>query len=163
MHFSEKPVTCSKEDHPVVMLNSNSYVIILDPTFASKNLTVCFLRGLVDGDSNINILSCDTLSKLGLKDSHLQPTRTVFHGIMPRLDFLFGTKSDFCHELIWLNMVDSNNPYHILLGRTVLDKFMAVPHYTYLKMKMFSPMGIIMINGDYKNSIECAQVRSRLA
>ena len=38
---------------------------------------------LVDGDSSMNILYLDTLLKLVLKETDLQPSRTVFHGIVP--------------------------------------------------------------------------------
>ena len=59
--------------------------------------------------------------------------------------------------------MDLNSPYHALLGRPTLAKFMAIPHYAYLKMKMPGPKGIITIAGDYKKSLECAQESSRLA
>jgi hypothetical protein len=47
-------------------------------------------------------------------------------------------------------VVDLNIPYHALLGRPALAKFMAVPHYTYLKMKLPGPRGVITIAGCYK-------------
>ena len=60
-------------------------------------------------------------------------------------------------------MVDLETPYHALLGRPALAKFMAVPHYAYLKMKMLSTKGILTIVGDYKKSSACAADSSRLA
>ena len=45
-------------------------------------------------------------------------------------------------------MVDLESPYHALLGRPALAKFMVVPHYAYLKMKMPSSKGIITIAGE---------------
>jgi hypothetical protein len=51
----------------------------------------------------------------------------------------------------------------MLLERPMLAKFMAIPHYAYLKMKMPGPKGIITIVGDYKRSIECASTGSKLA
>ena len=53
-------------------------------------------------------------------------------------------------------MVDLSSVYRALLGRPVLAKFMAVPHYAYLKMKMTGPKGLITITGDYRKSLECA-------
>jgi hypothetical protein len=44
-----------------------------------------------------------------------------------------------------------------------LAKFMAVPHYAYLKMKLPGPRGVITIAGCYKKSIECARASSKLA
>ena len=60
-------------------------------------------------------------------------------------------------------MVDLESPYHALLGRPALAKFMAVPHYAYLKMKMPSSKGILTIAGDYKKPSACVADSSRLA
>ena len=60
-------------------------------------------------------------------------------------------------------MVDVESPYHALLGRPALAKFMAVPHYAYLKMKMPGTKGIIMISRDYEELADCAAASSRLA
>ena len=60
-------------------------------------------------------------------------------------------------------MVDLESPYHALLGRPALAKFMAVPHYAYLKMKMPSSRGILTVAGDYRKSSACAAKSSRLA
>ena len=40
---------------------------------------------------------------------------------------------------------------------------MVVPHYTYLKMKMPGPKGLITITGDYRKSLECARDGAKLA
>ena len=58
--------------------------------------------------------------------------------------------------------MDLESPYHVLLGRPALAKFMAV-HYAYLKMKMRSTKGILTIVGDYKKSSACAADSSWLA
>ena len=60
-------------------------------------------------------------------------------------------------------MVDLESPYHALLGRPALAKFMISTHVAYLKMKMPGPNGIITIAGDYKKAIKCATVGSTLA
>ena len=44
-----------------------------------------------------------------------------------------------------------------------MAKFMAVPHYAYLKMKMPSSKGILTMAGDYRKSSACAAKSSRLA
>jgi hypothetical protein len=59
-------------------------------------------------------------------------------------------------------VVDFNSPYHALLGHPALAKFMAVPHYAYLKMKLPGPRGVIIITGCYKKSMECAKASSKL-
>lgn len=173
MHWSEKPITWTRVDHPVVMPNPVSYALVLDPTFASQSLTCRFSRVLVDGGSSINILYLDTLLKLGLKEKDVLATSTVFHGIVRgqsfslidkiQLDVLFGDKAHFRRESIWFEVADLSSPYHALLDRPALAKFMAIPHYAYLKMKMPGPKGIVTIAGDYKQLLECAQDSNRLA
>ena len=59
--------------------------------------------------------------------------------------------------------MDLESPYHALLGRPALAKFMASTHVAYLKMKMPGPNGIITISGDYKRAMECASAGSNLA
>jgi hypothetical protein len=79
------------------------------------------------------------------------------------LEVLFGERDNHRREPIWFEVVDLNSPYHALLGRPVLAKFMAVPHYAYLKMKLPGPRGVITITGCYKKSIDCARASSMLA
>ena len=73
-----------------------------------------------------------------------------------RLDVIFGTRENFRRESVEFEVVDHSSPYHTILGRPALAKFMAVPHYAYLKMKMPGPKGIITVAGCYKRSMECA-------
>jgi hypothetical protein len=54
-------------------------------------------------------------------------------------------------------VVDLSSPYHAVLGRPALEKFMAVPHYAYLQMKLPGPKGIITASGCFKKSLECAK------
>ena len=58
----------------------------------------------MDGGSSINILYYETFSRMGLKESQLQPTSTIFHGIVPgksarpegkiKLEVAFGESKD---------------------------------------------------------------------
>jgi hypothetical protein len=79
------------------------------------------------------------------------------------LEVLFGGKDNHHREPIWFEVVDLNSPYHALLGQPALAKFMAVPHYAYLKMKLPGPRGVITVTGCYKKLIECARASSKLA
>jgi hypothetical protein len=51
-------------------------------------------------------------------------------------------------------VVDFETTYNAFLGRPILTKFMAVPHYAYLVMKMPGPNGIISIRGDVKHAYD---------
>lgn len=80
-----------------------------------------------------------------------------------KIDVIFGDKDHFRREAIWFEVVDLESPYHVLLRRPPLAKFMAVPHYAYLKMKMPGTKGIIMISGEYEKLSDYAAASSRLA
>jgi hypothetical protein len=80
-----------------------------------------------------------------------------------QLEVLFGKKGNSRREPIWFEMVDISSPYHALLGRLALAKFMAVPHYAYLKMKLPGPRGMITVSGCFKKSLACAKASSQLA
>ena len=49
-------------------------------------------------------------------------------------------------------MVDFPDVYHTLLGWPCFAKFMVVPNYTYLKLKMPSPKGVITIEGSFEQA-----------
>ena len=76
---------------------------------------------------------------------------------------MFGDSNHFRCEPIWFEVVDLSSAYHALLGRPALAMFMAVPHYTYLKMNMLGPKGLITITGDYRKSLEYARDSTKLA
>jgi hypothetical protein len=80
-----------------------------------------------------------------------------------QLEVLFGKKGNSCHKPIWFEVVDIRNPYHVMLGRPALAKFMAVLHYAYLKMKLLGPRGVITVSRCFKKSMECARASSQLA
>jgi hypothetical protein len=40
--------------------------------------------------------------------------------------------------------------YNAFIGRPALAKFMAIPHYAYLVLKMSGPNGVVSIKGDVK-------------
>jgi hypothetical protein len=113
------------------------------------------------------------MQKLGIKENMLEPSKTTFHGIVPRLscapmgkiriDVMFGNRDNCRVENLMFEVVDLDSPYHALLGRPALAKFMASMHVAYLKMKMLGPRGVITIIGDYKRSMACASAGSNLA
>ena len=52
-------------------------------------------------------------------------------------------------------MVDWKSQYHAILGRPAFARFMAVPHYAYLKLKMPGPHEVITIRGSFVRSDRC--------
>jgi hypothetical protein len=45
---------------------------------------------------------------------------------------------------------DFKTAYNAFLGRPALTKFMAIPHYAYLVLKMPCPNGVVSVKGDVK-------------
>jgi hypothetical protein len=45
--------------------------------------------------------------------------------------------------------------YNAFLERPALTKFMVIPHYAYLILKMLGPNGVILIKGDIKRAYNC--------
>jgi hypothetical protein len=91
--------------------------------------------------------------------NNLLPTETSFHGIVPgkptyplgaiHLDVIFGTPSNFRKEKIEFEVVDWPSQYHAILERPAFARFMAVPHYAYLKLRMPANRGPLTISGSF--------------
>jgi hypothetical protein len=155
------------------MPNPGGYALVMDPTFVGPANNVRFSKVLIDNGSNINIMYQVTMQKLGIKENMLEPSLTTFHGIVPGLscapmgkiwiDVMFVNRDNCRVENLKFEVVDLDSPYHALLGRLALAKFMASTHVAYLKMKIPGPKGVITIIGDYKRSMACASAGSSLA
>jgi hypothetical protein len=52
-------------------------------------------------------------------------------------------------------VVEFRGTYHAVLGRPCYAKFMVVPNYTYLKLKIPGPNGTITIGSTYRHAYEC--------
>lgn len=140
MYWSEQEITWSKEDHPRVMPNPGVYALVIDRIFTGPLSNVKFSRVLVDNGNIINIMYKDTMHKLGVTENMLLPNNTTFHGIVPglsctamgkvRVEVLLGHKENCRIESILFEVVDLVSPYHALLGRPALAKFMASTHVT---------------------------------
>jgi hypothetical protein len=172
MHWSEAAITWGRKDHPPLMPSPGEYTLVLDPIVCSDTRTCHFSRVLIDGGSNINLLYQSSMEKLGILLAQLEPSRLTFHGIMlghsctpmgrVRLEVLFGKKGNSYRKPVWFEVVDISSPYHALLGCLALAKFMVVPHYAYLKMKLPGPRGVITVSGCFKKSLACAKASSQL-
>ena len=102
---------------------------------------------------------------MGLFTSKLQPTDSPYYGIVPdkatipleqiTLPVTFGTEANYHTEYIKFEVADFKTSYHAIFGRPALAKFMAIPHYTYLVLKMPGPHGVFSLRGDIKHSYLC--------
>ena len=85
------------------------------------------------------------------------------------LPVCFGTPSNYRKEVLTFEVVGFGGAYHAILGRPCYAKFMAVPNYTYLKLKMPGPSGVITIESTYEQlsgedcDVECIEYAEALA
>jgi hypothetical protein len=59
--------------------------------------------------------------------------------------------------------MDWPSQYHAILGRPAFAKFMAVPHYAYLALKIPGPKGVITVQGSFEVSNTCDKEFNRMA
>ncbi|CAO2208321.1 unnamed protein product [Urochloa humidicola] len=95
----------------------------------------------------------------------LTPTESPFFGIVPGngalplgqvvLPVTFGMPQNFRTEYIKFEVADFETSYHAILGRPALAKFMAIPHYVYLVLKMPASNGVLSLHGDLRTSYDC--------
>jgi hypothetical protein len=137
---------------------------VLDPAVASVKLT----RVLIDGGSSLNLLFMSALRKMGLDITDmLTPSKAPFYGIVPGnsttpfgseiLLVTFGIRENYMTEYIKFEVADFESSYHAILGRPALVKFMVVPHYVYLLLKMIEKSGVLTFRVDLKKSYDCDQ------
>jgi hypothetical protein len=137
------------------------YPLVVDPVIGNARLT----KVLMDGGNNLNIIYAETLGLLEIDLSTIRAGAAPFHGIVPgkrvlplgQLDLpvCLGTPSNFCRETLTFEVVGFRGTYHAVLGRPCYAKFMAVPNYTYLKLKMSGPNGVITVGSMYRHTYEC--------
>jgi hypothetical protein len=137
------------------------YPLVFDPIIGNVRLS----KVLMDGGSSLNIIYAETLELLGVNRSEVRAGAAPFHGIAPGKHILplgqidlpvcFKTPSNFRKETLTFEVVGFRGTYHAVLGRPCYTKFMVVPNYTYLKLKMPGPNGIITVGSTYRHGYEC--------
>jgi hypothetical protein len=103
----------------------------------------------------------------------LKPTDCSFHGIIPgsanyplgriALDVFFSNCQNYRREKLDFKVMDWPSQYHMILGRPAFSRFIAVPHYTYLVLKMLGPRGIIIVKGSFELSYICDKEFHKMA
>jgi hypothetical protein len=119
----------------------------------------------MDGGSSLNILYVHTLRLMGIGLDQLRPSTMSFHGVAPgkRVQPLgqidrpvwFGKPDNFRKETLTFEVVGFRGAYHTILGRPCYAKFMAVPNYTYFKMKMPRPNDVITVGSSIEHAFDC--------
>ena len=134
---------------------------MVDLIIGTKRLT----KVLMDGGSGLNIIYIKTLDAMGIDRSRIRPTGAPFHSIEPGklaiplghidLPITFGNPTNYRMETLTFEVVRFHGTYHAILGRPCNAKFMAIPNYTYLKLKMPGPCRVITIGTSFWHAYEC--------
>jgi hypothetical protein len=161
LDWSDKPITFDQADHPDRVSSPGKYPLVVDPVIGDVRLT----KVLMDGGSSLNIIYAETLGLLRVDLSSVRAGAAPFHGIIPRkrvqplgqldLPVCFGTPSNFRRETLTFEVVGFRGTYHAVLGMPCYVKFMVIPNYTYLKLKMPGPNGVITVGPTYRHAFEC--------
>ncbi|XP_066320574.1 uncharacterized protein [Miscanthus floridulus] len=163
LDWSEHPITFSRADQWSDNPYLGNFPLVLDPIIKD----VRFLKVLIDGGSTLNILFAGSLEELGLKKEDLTPMDSQFWGIVPGkaslplgqiiLPVEFGTMKHFHVNYVNFLIADFNTAYHAIVGRQALAKFMAVPHYTYLVLKMSIEKGVLSLHANLNVTNNCEE------
>jgi hypothetical protein len=115
----------------------------------------------------------ETFDALGIARSALRPSTLPIHSIMPGhgahslgqivLPVMFRVTSNFCIEQLQFEAMDFLGAYNAILGTSGYVKFMFIPNYTYLKVKMPGPHGVITAFASFQAAYACEQASCELA
>jgi hypothetical protein len=130
-------------------------------------------RVFMDAGSGINLIYARTLKAMSISLSSLKPTDCSFHRIVPgatnypleRIELVvyFGSSGNYRREKLEFEVMDWPSQYHTILGHPAFAKFMAVPHYAYLTLKIPGPKGTITVQGSFKVANTCDREFNRIA
>jgi hypothetical protein len=149
--LSEQPIEFNREDHPITVPWPGNAPLVLKAQIGGYDIERVFM----DAGSGIKLIYAKTLRAMQRSLEFLKPTDCFFHGIVPGsadyplgpivLDVCFRNRQNYRKEKLDFEVMDWPSQYHAILRRPVFLRFMAVPHYTYLVLKMPGPRRIITI------------------
>lgn len=82
MPWSEMPISFDCRDHLTSVRHGGKSALVLDPIIDGYHL----IKVLMDGGSSLNLIYAETLHKMQIDQSRIQPTKTKFKGIIPGIE-----------------------------------------------------------------------------
>jgi hypothetical protein len=169
LQWSDQPVRFSRADHPRKVPRPGHSPMVLKAQIGGYDIGRVFM----DVESGINLIYARTLKAMCISLESLKPSDRSFHGIVPgganfslgkiELDACFGNSNNYRREKLEFEVMDWPSQYHAILGRPAFAKFMAVPYYAYLTLKIPGPNGTIAVQGSIEVSNTCDKEFNRLA
>jgi hypothetical protein len=169
LHWSKQPIEFSRDDHPIIVPWSGNTPLVLKAQIGTYDVDRVFM----DAGSGINLIYAKTLQAMHISLEFLKLTDCSFHGIVPgsanypldwiALNICFGNRQNYQRENLDFKVMDWPYQYHAILRRPAFSRVMAVPHYTYLVLKMPGPNGIITVKGSFELSDLCDKEFHKMA
>jgi hypothetical protein len=169
LYWSEQPIEFSRDDHPIIVLRPGNTPLVLKAQIGTYDVDRVFM----DTGSGINLIYAKTLRAMHISLEFLKPTDCSFHGIVPgsanyplgriALNVCFGNRQNYRREKLDFEVMDWPSQYQAILERPTFSRFMAVPHYTYMVLKMPEPKGIITVKGSFELSDLCDKEFHKMA
>jgi hypothetical protein len=75
----------------------------------------------------------------------------------------FGNPNHFRTDYVNFVVADFEGTYHAILGRPALTKFMVIPHYSYLVLKMPTEQGVLTLRVNVYTAYTCEEESFKVA
>ena len=105
----------------------------------------------MDSKNGLNLLYARTYDVVGLSQAMVWLFDAPFYGVVlgiqvvplgqVDLPMMFRAQANFYTKMLTFEIGNFPSAYHVILGRPCYAKFMVIPNYTNLKLKMPDPHG----------------------
>jgi hypothetical protein len=143
LDWSEDAITFSREDHPNRIPNPGQYPLVVDPIIGNARFSKVLMDGVGPAAAQHDAVPWRRARQACPAPRADRPAGLVRHC------------EEFRKETLTFEVVGFKGAYHAILGRPCYAKFMAVPNYTYLKMKMPGPNGVITVGSSIEHAFDC--------
>jgi hypothetical protein len=161
LDWSEDAITFSCEDHLNRIPNLGQYPLVVDPVIGNARFSKVLMDGGQQPQHPLHAHATPAGDRVGpaaAQNDAIPWRRAEQAHPAPRADrsaCLVRHSEQFPQGDAHLRGGGVSGAYHAILGRPCYAKFMAVPNYTYLKMKMPGPNGVITVGSSIEHGFDC--------